>query len=159
MTAEPGTGCCSALSDYKITTGCARLLPPEDLKALNQTFWYDGQTVAFPVLSLVSTAPMTDVMTTSWKAVETSSLAAYSLMPFVTLIHKPADYPATATAGASATSNAAVRSSSATGLWDVMDFFFRDCSGYGPRRCDHLACVGMTIVIKLGARHFLESIT
>lgn len=64
------------------------------------------------------------------------------------------------TLGPLSESNAAVRSSSVTGLWDVMYIlFFCDCSGYDPRRCDHLACVGMTIVIKLGAQHFLEPIS
>lgn len=108
----------------QFTTGCVRINPAGDLKAVDETFWYDGQTIKGHILSLVGTAPMTHIMGTSWKAVETSSLAAYSVLPFVTLIHRPADYPATATAGASVTSNAAVRSSSVTGSWDVMGILF-----------------------------------
>jgi hypothetical protein len=120
MTAGPYIGCYSTLPDYKITTGCENIIPPADITAVNQTFWYDGQTIKGQVYTPVGTTPMTLTMTTSWQAVETSSLAAYSVLPFVTLIHKPADYSVTATAGALATSNAAIRSSSLSGSWDVI---------------------------------------
>lgn len=103
-----------------------QIIPTGDIKAVNQTFCYDRQTVVGPILSLVATAPMTHLMTTSWKAVETNSRAAYPALPFVPFIHKAADCletpTATATVGASATSNAAFILSSEKGSWDVLGF-------------------------------------
>ena len=59
-----------------------------------------------------------DTRTVTFAPSGTSSLVAYSVLPFATFIHKPADYPATAMAAA--TSNAAVRISSKKGSWDAM---------------------------------------
>jgi hypothetical protein len=124
MTAGSYIGCYSTLPDYKFTTGCERFIPTADLSAIDRTFWYDGQTIVASVYTLIGTVPLTQTITVTFNGTGTSSLVAYSVLPFVTLIHKPADYEATATAAATTTSNAAVRLSSATGSWDVTGIVF-----------------------------------
>lgn len=118
MTAGPFIGCYSTLPDYKISTVCIDYVPSGDLQAVNQTFWYYGQTVVGKLYSLTGSVSLTDTQVVTFSPSQTSTLVAYSVLPFATFIHKPADYPATATAAA--TSNAAVRMSSMKGSWDVM---------------------------------------
>lgn len=124
MTAGPFIGCYSTLPDYKFTTGCENGYPTGDLSAVDRTFWYDGQTIEASVYTLVGTVPLTQTMAVTFEASYTSTLVAYSVLPFVTMIHKPADYSAVATSAGTATSNAAVRLSSTTGSWDVTGIFF-----------------------------------
>lgn len=99
MTASSSIGCYSTLPDYKISIGCENPIPTEDLGAVNHTFWYDGQTVVGQVYTLTGSVPLTQTSITTWPASEASHLVAYSVLHFVTFIHKPTDFPATATAG------------------------------------------------------------
>lgn len=124
MTAGYYIGCYSTLPDYKFTTGCERIIPTADLSAVDRTFWYDGQTIVASVYTLVGIVPLDQTTTVTFNGTGTSSLVAYSVLPPVTLIHKPADYEATVTAAATATSNAALRLPSATGKCDVMGIVF-----------------------------------
>jgi hypothetical protein len=124
MTAGPFIGCYSTLPDYKFTTGCENEIPTADISAVDRTFWYDGQTIVASIYTLVGSVPLTQTLAVTFQEAYTSSLVAYSVLPFVTMIHKPADYSAVATAAATATSNTAVRLSSTTGSWGVVGIFF-----------------------------------
>ncbi|KAJ5371683.1 hypothetical protein N7517_003689 [Penicillium concentricum] len=124
MVADPGWGCYSILSDYKVTTGCAIPLPMSLFGTSTATHIVNGTTSLDYLFSLTRTDPVTATMTT-FDASETPMLGAASFLPMIRLIHHQSDLKATGTAdagstSAASTSNSAARLSPNVNSWDGM---------------------------------------
>lgn len=105
MTGNMMIGCYSTLPDYKVSTACEVVMPGDDFSIISTTYLFDGTMVTGALETITATHPMsTHQFTLTGTA--TSGIAAVTVAPFVTLVHKPTDI------ASSSTSNAAARLSS-----------------------------------------------
>lgn len=106
MTGNMIFGCYSTLPDYKVSTACEVIIPNNDFGTVTTTYLFDGTVVTGPNGTIAATHPMSTRQLTLTRTA-TSDITAVTIVPFVTLVHKPSDL------APSSTSNAAVRQGSA----------------------------------------------
>lgn len=112
MTGNMMLGCYSTLPDYKVSTACEIIMPGSDFGTVSTTYLFDGTMVTGASGTITATHPMaTQQLTLTGTA--TSGIAAITIVPFATLVHKPSDLAPSSTSDAASTSNAAARLGSA----------------------------------------------
>jgi hypothetical protein len=89
MTADVAFGCYSIVPEYKLTEGCERLLPREDLGTSTKTVVVD-QTTTEELLTISATHPIV-ASTTTFGAMAASELVGASVMPMLSLVRHQSD--------------------------------------------------------------------
>lgn len=114
MTADITFGCYSTVSNYKVTKGCAGLLPNSDNGVVTRTNTWNGTAVTEILETITATYPISPVERTFSDASEASSFVGISVMPIITLVHHQSDVQATeSAASATATTRSAASTSNA----------------------------------------------
>lgn len=113
MTADLVYGCYSTVSDYKVTTGCLRVLPQSDVGTSTKTYTVNGTASKDLIETITATHPLS-VTTTTFAASQTDMLVGVSVLPMIQLVRHQSDLKATGTAGAGSTKATTTSNSAAT---------------------------------------------
>ncbi|GLI80093.1 hypothetical protein PoHVEF18_008443 [Penicillium ochrochloron] len=88
-TADVAFGCYSIVPEYKLTEGCERLLPREDLGTSTKAVVVD-QTTTEELLTITATHPIV-ASTTTFGAMAASELVGASVTPMLSLVRHQSD--------------------------------------------------------------------